>query len=145
MVGVYKISSPTGKVYIGQSHHIEYRRARYSAMSCPLQPKLLASFKKHGWDNHTFEIIHELPEDISQEILDQYERLYWNQYRESVEMLNLKEPGFGGRHSDDTKKKIGEAMKGKNKVKTEAQRRKGIKFSEEARKRMSEAAKNREK
>lgn len=65
MIGIYKITSPTNKVYIGQSTNIEKRFKAYFKLRCKSQIKLYRSFIKHGVENHTFEIlleceIHEL-------------------------------------------------------------------------------------
>jgi len=58
MVGIYKITNPKGKVYIGQSTNIERRfRQYYNIKSSKLQLKLHYSFLKYGIENHNFEII----------------------------------------------------------------------------------------
>lgn len=110
MVGIYKITSPTGKAYIGQSLVIEQRKRYYSYSIKPKQPKLYNSIKKHGWESHRFEVIHELPIDVSQDVLNAYEELYMSQYKEcGIELLNVREAGSRGRHSNESIKK----MKGK--------------------------------
>lgn len=57
--GVYKITSPSGKIYIGESKNIYKRWADYRALNCVQQVKLYNSFRKHGVKNHTFEILEE--------------------------------------------------------------------------------------
>jgi group I intron endonuclease len=107
MKGIYKIVSLTKKVYIGQSHNIENRQNQYRLLKCKAQPKLFNSLTKYGWDNHQFEVIHELPEDVSQDILDKYEQLYMDQYRDCrIELINLREAGSRGKHSEETKLKM---------------------------------------
>lgn len=107
MVGVYKIVSPTDKMYIGQSWDIHKRINHYKNLWCKRQPKLYSSLNKYGFQNHDFEVIHELPNDITQEVLDTYEILYWDLYKTcGFDMLNLKEPGIGGKHDKDTINKI---------------------------------------
>lgn len=59
MIGIYKITSPSGKIYIGQAFNIQKRIKRYSKLNCKGQPRLYNSFLKHGVDQHTFEIIEE--------------------------------------------------------------------------------------
>jgi group I intron endonuclease len=59
MIGIYKITSPKGKVYIGQSRNIKTRLSKYKNLLCPDQPRLYRSIKKHSWESHTFEIIEE--------------------------------------------------------------------------------------
>jgi group I intron endonuclease len=114
MIGIYKVTSPSGKVYIGQSWDINNRKAKYKAGLCKGQRKLNNSFLKYGFNKHRFEVVHELPEDVTQEIIDTYEILYWDLYRScGIEMMNIKEPGRGGKLSQGTKEKLSKAKKGK--------------------------------
>ena len=57
--GIYKITSPNNKIYIGQSIDIERRFKQYFSFnkSNKSQIKLWRSLKKYGCDNHVFEII----------------------------------------------------------------------------------------
>lgn len=59
--GIYKITSPTARVYIGQSKNIKNRWKTYRKLntSCKKQTALYHSFLKHGVDKHTFEVIEE--------------------------------------------------------------------------------------
>lgn len=59
MIGIYKISSPSQRVYIGQSIDIARRWEDYKKLQCKNQTHLYNSFLKHGVENHTFEIIEE--------------------------------------------------------------------------------------
>jgi group I intron endonuclease len=107
MVGIYKIASPSGKVYIGQSWDVLQRRRYYRHIRCVHQPKLYSSLVKHGWDSHTFEIVQVLPSDITQEVLNKYEIFYWQQHIDcGFEMMNVKEPGSMGKHSRGTIEKL---------------------------------------
>ena len=74
MVGIYKITSPTNKIYIGQSWDIKnrWKGYKYTKQNKSIN-KLQSSFIKYGLKNHIFEIIHELPYDITQNILDNYD------------------------------------------------------------------------
>lgn len=72
MIGIYKITSPTGKIYIGQSVNIKNRIRRYKNIDCKAQKKLYNSLNKHGWNNHNFEILLEC--EISE--LNEKERYY---------------------------------------------------------------------
>ena len=48
MIGIYKITSPTKKIYIGQSINIEYRIESYKKLiRCKKQIKLYNSLKKY--------------------------------------------------------------------------------------------------
>ena len=59
MIGIYKITSPTNKIYIGQSINIERRFRTYKSMSkgTKTSVKLYRSFLKYGVINHAFEAI----------------------------------------------------------------------------------------
>lgn len=76
MIGIYKITSPTGKVYIGQSTNIEIRWEKYLFLNCKNQPRLYSSLKKHGAKNHIFEVI----EECSFENLNTKERFWQDQF-----------------------------------------------------------------
>jgi len=105
--GIYKITSPTNKIYIGQSHNIKSRFSSYKYLRCKDQVKLYNSFSKYSPSNHVFEIVHILPNDVSQNILDNYEYLYINQYKElGFNLLNIREAGSRGKHSIETIEKM---------------------------------------
>lgn len=111
-IGIYKITSPSGKIYIGQGVNIEHRWECYKGLHCKTQTKLYNSFLKHGVENHNFEIIHTCKE----EELNDLEIYYINFYNtfNTEHGLNLREGGnSGGRLSDETKKKQSEAKIGK--------------------------------
>lgn len=58
MIGIYKITSPSKRVYIGQSINIEKRFNSYKGLHhCKSQTILYNSFLKYGVDNHKFDII----------------------------------------------------------------------------------------
>jgi group I intron endonuclease len=104
MIGIYKITSPTCKIYIGQSTNIENRKYYYTSIKCDKQPKLFNSLKKYGWEQHVFEII----EECSLEILNERE-IYWGEHYDVLEEngLNLRLGDARGKCSEEMKKKIG--------------------------------------
>lgn len=58
VIGIYKITSPSNRIYIGQSVNINRRFKEYLKLNnCKGQIKLYNSFNKYGVDNHKFEII----------------------------------------------------------------------------------------
>jgi len=60
MIGVYKITSPSGRIYIGQSTNIEKRFGQYQRLqNVDEQRKLYNSFLKYGVETHRFEILEE--------------------------------------------------------------------------------------
>jgi hypothetical protein len=108
MIGVYKITSPTGKIYIGQSVDIKKRwKDNYKTLNCKGQTRLYNSLKKYGPENHKFEII----EECEVENLIQRET-YWKLFYKVLEIPSLccKIDGNGGNLSQETKDKISEGM-----------------------------------
>lgn len=106
-VVIYKITSPTNKIYIGQAWNMYKRIGEYSRKSCKHQWKLWNSLDKYGWKAHKFEICQELPKDISQKILNIYEIFYWQCYVDLVfNMLNLQYPGGNGKHAPESIQKM---------------------------------------
>lgn len=75
MIGIYKVTSPTNKVYIGQSVDIEGRWVTYRKYDFH-NGKLKNSIKSHGPENHTFEVL----EECSVEELNLRERYYQDLY-----------------------------------------------------------------
>lgn len=111
---IYKITSPSGKVYIGETVNVERRLKNYKALSCKNQRILHRSLIKYGWEAHTFEII-ELCEESELKCRERY----WQDFYESMGKngLNCKLTRCGeekGRHSEETKQKIGKANSGEN-------------------------------
>lgn len=101
---IYKITSPSGKIYIGQSYNVHNRILKYQRNHCKGQRKLYESLKKYGFENHTFEILQQAPK----EELNQLEINYiWRfNSRDRYLGLNLNSGGFNGTHSEETKDKI---------------------------------------
>ena len=54
---VYKITSPSGRIYIGSTKNFNVRIRYYKTVNCKQQPRLYSSLKKYGWDKHNIEIV----------------------------------------------------------------------------------------
>jgi group I intron endonuclease len=112
LIGIYKITSPSGRIYIGQSINLAKRKRNYANVQCKSQPKLYNSIKKYGWDAHLFEVLIYCSEDS----LNYYETYYidkYNSFNSSVG-LNLMNGGrLGSKMSDESRAKMGRHMKGK--------------------------------
>jgi len=76
MIGIYKITSPTKRIYIGQSVNIEKRFIDYKKSLKRQQIRLYNSIKKYGYNNHKFEILCE----CSEKELNNLERYYQDLY-----------------------------------------------------------------
>ena len=112
MIGIYKITSPSGKIYIGQTTNYSKRHNAYKNHKCKRQPKLFASIEKYGFVNHTIEIIKE----CQVEDLNYYERYYQEYYESVLNGLNLRYTATtdkSGFMSEESKKKMSDSGKGK--------------------------------
>ena len=128
LVGIYKITSPSNKVYIGQSVDILKRKASYKRQDCVNQPRLHKSLLKYGFDSHSFDILC-LCDKCE---LNEKEKSYILEYDSFLNGLNLTSGGDSCNvRSDETKIKMSIAQKGNIKCK-------GYKHSEESKKLMSE-------
>lgn len=165
MIGIYKITSPSGRVYIGQSKDLIRRKKDYEKYikNSNRQVKLLASINKYTWEKHFFEII----EECIFNNLNIRER-FWQEHYNSVEKglnciytkTNEKPSQFGTetkekmriaqtgtKKSEDTKLKMSKTRLGykfTEEVKLKMSNiRKGIKYSKETIDKMKIAASNR--
>lgn len=160
MVGIYKITSPSGKIYIGQSVDIRRRLKEYKKLKSYKQPKLHRSFLKYGFDSHIVEIV----EKCLIEELNDRERYYQDLFdclHSGLNCYPTQSTDKSGKHSEETKKKLSIAnsnpsdevrlRKSKGQMGrpfTEEMRRKvsiahtGRKYSAERLKQMSETSKN---
>jgi len=106
ITGIYKITSPTGKIYIGQTIDIQRRFDEYRKMrACKTQIILYKSFIKYGVDSHKFEIITE----CKTEELNYWERYYQELFQSTSSMgLNCyltKAGDKSGKMSEDSIRK----------------------------------------
>lgn len=146
IIGIYKIISPTEKIYIGQSRNLNKRIRSYITLPDKIktQVKLYNSLKKYGWEAHTFEVI----EECSIEDLKCRER-YWQDFYDVLNgglNLILQECEDKPRLiSEETRNKISEANLGKKNILSEQglhnirKAHKGKTVSEETRKKLSES------
>lgn len=139
MIGIYKITSPSKKIYIGQSIDIKSRFSGYKRLECKKQTILYRSFKKHGVDNHKFEVLCE----CNIEELNEKERYYQDLYSATgYNGLNCrltKSSDKSGENRPESKKRISESKKG---VTPWNKGKKGLyKTSEETKKKISDSTK----
>jgi len=111
---IYKITSPTGKIYVGQSWDWVKRKSVYKRKACKSQVKLYNSLVKHGYDNHVIEIVHELPEDTDQLTLNLYEDFYLQQHKDCGFLtMNVRSAGSNGKLSPETIEKMRKSLTGR--------------------------------
>lgn len=145
MIGIYKIISPSGKVYIGQSINIEQRIKKYKYFVSKKQTKLYYSIIKYGYDNHKFEIV----EECIIEKLNEKERFYQDLFNCLSDGLNCRLTTSAdklGIISNDSKNKMSLVKLGTKRTQETKDKiskaRLGMKFSEEVKSNMKIAQKN---
>ena len=117
---IYKIESPSGRVYIGQTNNLNRRIIEHKYMSSNSNLKLHNSIKKYGISNHDIKPIFISDCDYEKDIM---EALYIRHYDSVDNGLNhLYIPGVnngfkGKKHSVDNVLKIKKRMKGFTPVK----------------------------
>lgn len=114
---VYKITSPNGKIYIGQTINKKQRKYHYNSNGFKKQIKLWNDAQKYNWNpSKTFEIIEECLCGENKSNLNERE-IFWIKYFDSFKNgLNCNEGGYGNSGyvpSDITKEKMSKS--GKNK------------------------------
>jgi group I intron endonuclease len=104
MIGIYKITNPKGKVYVGQSIDINHRLGKYKRLNGNVsnQKKIYNSLIKYGIENHSFEII----EECSLEQLNEREIYYIEKYNSYKNGLNMQQGGKSFPKSEEFKEKL---------------------------------------
>lgn len=102
IICIYLIKSPSGRIYIGQTWDMN---KRYKSGVSPSQRLLYRSYQKHGKENHTKQIIHQLIGKVTQKDLDYWESRYIDLYKaDGYKLLNIREGGGNnGALSKETK------------------------------------------
>lgn len=90
---IYKITSPSNKIYVGQTKNFKSRINNYKNGHCKKQVKLFNSIKKYGFEEHHYEI---LEENITSLILSNEREIYWIKFYDSNNSgLNCSKGGTG--------------------------------------------------
>lgn len=113
---IYKITSPTGRFYIGKTKRLKIRIWEYRWRSRKQKTIVHASIKKYGWAAHKFEII----EEIDDSLLNGRE-IYWikelnSMYTSNPLGMNMTRGGDGNgsswMHDIERRKKQSERFSG---------------------------------
>ena len=110
MIGIYKITNPKGKTYIGQSTDIENRIYKGHKYGVGSGKKLKNSLSKYGFENHKIKILEECSiEDLTKR--ETYWILQYNSYKKGLN--STEKGGFEGYRGADWKEKHQEGLKGR--------------------------------
>lgn len=124
--GIYMITSPSGKSYIGRSLNLEERLNKYKNLLCSDQQYIYHAILKYGWDNMKVTILYsEERNELSNDTLNRLEEEFIEKFNTLIPNgYNLKTGGNQPLLSKETKEKMSIAKIGKR-------------FSEEHRKKLS--------
>jgi group I intron endonuclease len=115
IIGIYKITSPTGGVYIGYTTNKTSRWGKYRRLECNRQRYIYNSLKKHGVENHFFEMVYIFDKGnlTESEIIIELKKLevyYIDLFKSFIgdnkNGMNLTRGGDGGEISEETKEKL---------------------------------------
>jgi group I intron endonuclease len=115
-IGIYKITSPTNRIYIGQTIDFSKRKSHYKNLKRNHQIRLYNSISKYGWDSHSIELI----EKCTIENLNERER-YWQEFYNVLGIKGLncmltKTCSKSGKHSKEVKANQRRSSKSKKEV-----------------------------
>jgi len=114
MIGIYKITSPNSKIYIGKSKDIYNRFKTYKALRCKNQPRLYNSFVKHGVENHCFEVLEECDSNLLNEKEAKFIQVYKSYMINGLNCMGgMTSKGVLCSHSQETRDKISSIKRGK--------------------------------
>lgn len=112
---IYKYTSPSGKVYIGQTRSESTRRAKWFNDKAPYAgPKINAARLKYGPTNFKYEVIFSVEIDDEYELsllLNKKEREYIELYDSIINGYNLDEGGIYVTLTEEQIKKAGDSHK----------------------------------
>lgn len=89
---LYKLTSPTGNVYVGQTRELKRRMSFYRRYHCVKQPHIMASLNQYGWEAHSMEIIAE--GEMTQEQINDLEIAEIAKYKAKGISLNVCDGGL---------------------------------------------------
>jgi group I intron endonuclease len=115
IICIYKLTSPSGKVYIGQTINFEKRLDSYKKLKCKNQPKIYNALVKYGFENFQNEIVITL-NTYNKEELNNLEIFYIKEYDSCTSGYNCTIGGAGSVgyvHTIESKNKISKIHKGK--------------------------------
>jgi len=114
-VGIYKLISPSGKVYIGQSKNLKVRFQRYKRLHCKGQVHLYHALQKYSFDSFKVITLVSFSEysPFIQTILDKLEIHFIKLFKSNLNGYNLQGGGKNGSHAKETIQKMKHAQKGR--------------------------------
>ena len=137
MIGIYKITSPTNKVYIGQSVDIEHRWSKHKYNN--IKTKLCNSFKKHGFNNHVFEVVEECDVNVLNDRERHYQEFYSVVGKNGLNLKLTNSKDKSGNLHEDVKLKISNRTRTFEEIEKSRISRTGLKRTTEQKKRIKDS------
>lgn len=145
MIGtIYKLTSPSGKCYIGQTiNEADRRRCFNNPNKYYSGHRMDNAIKKYGVSNFTYEVLVSIERDSKEslrEALDELEKFYIKKFNSYKQGYNMTLGGSGSKgcfQTEESKRKISQKAKGRKGSMT------GRHLTDEQRKKVSDFAKTR--
>lgn len=131
---IYRLISPSGKSYIGQTKREEKRKNHYRSLNCKDQPKIYLALLKYGYDKFKFDIIDSAE---NQKELNDKEKFYIKFFDTVVRGYNCQLGGYSQKFTPEICKKISETKKLRTKQSNYVHNWTGKHHSEETKKKLS--------
>lgn len=114
--GIYKITSPVGRVYIGKALDLKRRKSEYKYLKCKTQHFVYRSILKYGFDSHIFEVIENCPADLLNAREVYYIALFkTNNCRypddNGMNCTDGGEGSYGFKHTNESKRRMSDKQK----------------------------------
>ena len=113
--GVYKVTSPSGKVYIGQASNIHRRMIEHKSDSKTITNKFYSSIKKYGFEAHTVEVLFLSDVPYERNRIEQFYINYYDSIKTGLNLIDVIGPvqSFSGKkHTPEEVERIKARMKG---------------------------------
>lgn len=111
--GIYKITSPSNKVYIGQSVDIRGRVSKYKHLKCNKQERLYRSLVKYGFSSHKIEIVIECHASELNKMERYYQDLFCCIGKDGLNCVLTRSDEKRYECSEITRKRKSESLKGR--------------------------------
>lgn len=106
---IYKLTSPSGRCYIGQTIHLDRRIKSYRRLNCKEQHKLYNAIIKYGFDNMKLDVLFQYNSTDRSKLnilLDAMEKFCIKKYDSVYSGYNIRFGGTGGKCTEETLEKM---------------------------------------
>lgn len=106
---IYKLTSLSGRCYIGQTIHLDRRIKSYRRLNCKEQHKLYNAIIKYGFDNMKLDVLFQYNSTDRSKLnilLDAMEKFCIKKYDSVHSGYNIRFGGTGGKCTEETLEKM---------------------------------------